>query len=186
MGLDFVESRLFEIVYFYDFQGLPILLLSFLLLFYDLFNLSGRVKYIGSFVIHIYCCEQYRGHLNFDSAGYPPEKHRGGTGHEYVGGDMLKPREADIPALFLVLVVLPLVTYIILGKWSEATKKKARISMLAQLAAEEAHRVETLATATVVPAASSPKTGFHFCARCSSPATTRCARCKSVRYWYIC
>ncbi|KAJ8616659.1 hypothetical protein MRB53_036031 [Persea americana] len=128
-------------------------------------------------------CHRYlRGHLNFDSAGYPPEKHRAGTGHEYVGGDMLKPREADIPALFLVLVVLPLVTYIILGKWSEAAKKKARISMLAQLAAEEAHRVETLATATVVPAASSPKTGFHFCARCSSPATTRCARCKSVRY----
>lgn len=99
---------------------------------------------------------------------------------------MLKPREADIPALLLVLVVLPLVTYILLGKWSEATKKKARISILAQLAAEEAHRVEALATTAVAPAACSPKTGFHLCARCFSPATTRCARCKSVRYWYEC
>ncbi|XP_058101095.1 ubiquitin C-terminal hydrolase 15-like isoform X2 [Magnolia sinica] len=95
---------------------------------------------------------------------------------------MLKPREADIPALFLVLVVLPLVAYILLGKWNEAAKKNARIGMLAQLAAEEAFRVEAMATASVIPVGSSSKTGFHQCARCFAPATTRCSRCKSVRY----
>ncbi|XP_058095329.1 ubiquitin C-terminal hydrolase 15-like [Magnolia sinica] len=95
---------------------------------------------------------------------------------------MLKPREADIPALFLLLVVLPLVTYVLLGKWNEATKKKARISMLAELAAEEALRVEAIATASVIPIVLSSKTGFHECARCFRPAATRCSRCKSVRY----
>nr|XP_019707413.1 ubiquitin carboxyl-terminal hydrolase 15 isoform X3 [Elaeis guineensis] len=95
---------------------------------------------------------------------------------------MLRASEADITALLLVLVVLPLVTYVLLGIWNETSKKKARISMLAQLAAEEALRVEAMASADVLPAGLSLKTGFHECARCFSPATTRCSRCKSVRY----
>lgn len=129
---------------------------------------------------------------------------------------MLEPRETDIPALFLVLVVLPLLAYILLGKWSEASKKKERICLLAQLAAEEAFRAEAMAAAmatattttttmpaatvsatatatatatampmaTIVPHVSLSKNGIHECARCHGPATTRCARCKSVRYWY--
>ncbi|XP_026394849.1 ubiquitin carboxyl-terminal hydrolase 15-like isoform X2 [Papaver somniferum] len=97
---------------------------------------------------------------------------------------MLEPREADIPALFLVFVVFPLVTYILLGKWNEAAKKKERIDLLAQLAAEEALRAaEAMATATVIyPVDISPKPNFHPCARCFGPATTSCSKCKSVRY----
>ncbi|KAG5254802.1 ubiquitin carboxyl-terminal hydrolase [Salix suchowensis] len=95
---------------------------------------------------------------------------------------MLEPREADIPVLFLVLVVLPLVAYILLGKWSESAKKRERISLLAQLAAEEACRVEVMATTCVIPPVSSSRNGTQVCARCFSPATTRCSRCKSVRY----
>ncbi|XP_068666951.1 ubiquitin C-terminal hydrolase 15-like [Aristolochia californica] len=97
---------------------------------------------------------------------------------------MLEPREADIPVLFLFLVVLPLVTYFLLGKWNETSKKKARISMLAQLAAEEAFQVEAMATASVIPSVvrSPSKSGSHECARCLAPAITRCSRCKSVRY----
>ncbi|MQM09721.1 hypothetical protein Taro_042599 [Colocasia esculenta] len=98
---------------------------------------------------------------------------------------MLEPREADIPALFLFLVVLPLVTYILLGKWNDATKKNARISMLAQLAAEEALRVEAMATSDVISAGPSQKIGPYQCARCFGPATTRCSRCKSVRYCMV-
>lgn len=97
---------------------------------------------------------------------------------------MLEPREADIPALFLVFVVLPLLAYVLLGKWSEASKKRERVSLLAQLASEEALRAETMAVADVFPPVSSSKNGLHACARCSRPATTRCSRCKSVRYWY--
>ncbi|XVE52942.1 hypothetical protein DITRI_Ditri02bG0164600 [Diplodiscus trichospermus] len=95
---------------------------------------------------------------------------------------MLEPREADIPALFLVLVVLPLVAYFLLGKWSEASKKGERISLLAQIAAEEALRAEKMAAASVIPLVPSSKNGLHVCAMCFGPATTRCSRCKAVRY----
>ncbi|KAK8507563.1 hypothetical protein V6N13_141581 [Hibiscus sabdariffa] len=149
---------------------------------------------------------------------------------------MLEPREADIPALFLVLVVLPVVAYYLLGKWSEASKKQEWVSSLSQLVAEEALRAETMATASVIPlvpsskrvetmaAASviqlvpsskraermavpsvipfissskrdetmvtpsviplvpSSKNKLHACAWCFSPATTRCSRCKAVKY----
>ncbi|KAF3442285.1 hypothetical protein FNV43_RR16201 [Rhamnella rubrinervis] len=95
---------------------------------------------------------------------------------------MLEPWQADIPALFLVLVVLPLVAYVLLGQWGEATKKRERVSLLAHLAAEEAHRAEAMAVADVIPLVSSSKNGLQLCAKCFSPATTRCSRCKSVRY----
>ncbi|KAJ0045945.1 hypothetical protein Pint_04924 [Pistacia integerrima] len=95
---------------------------------------------------------------------------------------MLEPREADVPVLFLVLVVLPVVVYFLLGKWSETAKKRERISLLAQLAAEEAFKAETMATASVIPLVATSKNVLHVCARCSAPSTTRCSRCKSVRY----
>ncbi|XP_020965084.1 ubiquitin carboxyl-terminal hydrolase 15 [Arachis ipaensis] len=117
------------------------------------------------------------------------------TGHEYAGGDMLEPRESDIPLLFLVLVVFPLVAYILLGKWSETTKKRDRISLLAQLAAEEALRAEEMAVPDLIPLVTSSKIAskselhplskkseHHQCARCSAPSKTRCSRCKAVRY----
>ncbi|KAL2331214.1 hypothetical protein Fmac_018795 [Flemingia macrophylla] len=95
---------------------------------------------------------------------------------------MLEPRESDIPVLFLVLVVLPLVAYILLGKWSETTKKRDRINLLAHLAAEESLRAEEMAVADVIPPVLSSKNEHHECARCSAPAKTRCSRCKSARY----
>ncbi|KAK1322421.1 Ubiquitin carboxyl-terminal hydrolase 15 [Acorus calamus] len=95
---------------------------------------------------------------------------------------MLEPREADLPALLLVLVVLPLVTYILLGILNEASKKKERVSMLAQMAAEETFRAETTTTTRVISLVPPSKTGIYECARCFAPATTRCSRCKSVRY----
>ncbi|KAK8712254.1 hypothetical protein V6N13_147494 [Hibiscus sabdariffa] len=149
---------------------------------------------------------------------------------------MLEPREVDIPVLFLVLVVLPVVAYYLLGKWSEALKKQERVSLLAQLAAEEALRSETMAAASVIslvpsskraetmaaagviplvpsskraetmavasvipfvpsskraettvtpsviPLIPSSKNKLHVCAWCFGPATTRCSRCKAVKY----
>ncbi|XP_021867027.2 ubiquitin carboxyl-terminal hydrolase 15 [Spinacia oleracea] len=92
---------------------------------------------------------------------------------------MLQPRQADIPALFLVLVVLPVVLYILLGKWSEASNKKERINLLVEEAFVESFRPEAMATTTVIPP---PTTAFWECARCHGAATTRCSKCKSVRY----
>ena len=74
---------------------------------------------------------------------------------------MLEPRESDIPVLFLVLVVLPLVAYILLGKWSETTKKRDTINLLAHLAAEEALRAEEMAVADVIPPVSASKNEHH-------------------------
>ncbi|XP_060669038.1 ubiquitin carboxyl-terminal hydrolase 15 isoform X2 [Ziziphus jujuba] len=95
---------------------------------------------------------------------------------------MLEPWQANVPSLFLFLVVLPLVVYVLLGKWGEATNKRERVNLLAQLAAEEARRAEAMAVADVIPPVSPSKNVLHLCARCFNPATTRCARCKSVRY----
>ena len=96
---------------------------------------------------------------------------------------MLEPRGSDVPALFLVLVVLPLVAYILLGKWSETAKNRNRITFLAHQAAEEALEEEEMTIADAIPLVSSSKSELHMCARCSAPAKTRCSRCKFVRYW---
>ncbi|KAF5771836.1 putative ubiquitinyl hydrolase 1 [Helianthus annuus] len=97
---------------------------------------------------------------------------------------MLQPRQTDLPFLFLVLVVLPLAAYVLLGKWGDFSKKKVKISELAQIAAEEAFRAEAMAAAAVIPLVPVLKldNGFHQCARCFGPAKTRCSRCKSARY----
>lgn len=103
-------------------------------------------------------------------------------GHEYAGEDMLKPRETDIPALFLFLVVFPLVAYYLLGRWSEVSKKKETSSVLSECDAEESFRAESMTAATLIPLVPLTKVGTYECARCYAPATTRCSRCKSVRY----
>ncbi|WOK97183.1 ubiquitin carboxyl-terminal hydrolase 15-like [Canna indica] len=95
---------------------------------------------------------------------------------------MLQPREADLPILFFFLVVLPLVTHFLLGKWNESAKKKARIGTIAQLVTGEASQVEEKTSTHVLPVLPSTRTGFHECARCCASATRRCSRCKSVRY----
>lgn len=100
---------------------------------------------------------------------------------------MLEPRQADLPALFLVLVVLPVVLYILLGKWSEASSnRKERINLVVKEAFVESITPEEMAATSVISSvAPAPTTPFRECARCGSPATTRCSRCKSVRYWYV-
>ncbi|CAA2982790.1 ubiquitin carboxyl-terminal hydrolase 15 [Olea europaea subsp. europaea] len=95
---------------------------------------------------------------------------------------MIEPRETDIPVLLLVLVVLPLVTYFLLGKWNEAAKNKERISSIAQRAVEEALVVEDMAAASFIPLMPLPNIGSNQCARCYGPAKTRCSGCKSARY----
>ncbi|KAL1820842.1 ubiquitin carboxyl-terminal hydrolase 15 [Daucus carota subsp. sativus] len=95
---------------------------------------------------------------------------------------MLEPRETDVPALFLFFVVLPLVAYFLLGRWSEVSKKKERLSLLTHCAGDEVFTTEPLSAATLIPLVQLPKINVHECARCYAPATTRCSRCKSVRY----
>lgn len=98
---------------------------------------------------------------------------------------MLEPRETDVTVLFLFLVVLPLVAYFLLGRWSEVSKKKERLGLLTQCAGGEGFTTESVTAATFIPVVPPlPKNNVHECARCYAPSTTRCSRCKSVRYWY--
>jgi ubiquitin carboxyl-terminal hydrolase 36/42 len=118
-----------------------------------------------------------------------------GAGYQYFIRDMLQPREADVPVLFVVFVVLPVLAYFLLGKWNDAVSKKSRASVLAQHSAEEAFAVETMTCPNVVPPGPSVRAmphwrlvpsvrhEYHECATCHAPAKTRCSRCKSVRYW---
>ncbi|KAG2268582.1 hypothetical protein Bca52824_063137 [Brassica carinata] len=107
---------------------------------------------------------------------------------------------ADIPILFLVLVVLPVVAYILLGKWSDISEKEEGLicwlrwqlkkiglenqdqdcsfcgSVRADFVAEL--RPDSVAATCGVPI----NNQGHVCARCFNPAKTRCSRCKSIRY----
>ncbi|KAH6758287.1 hypothetical protein C2S51_018522 [Perilla frutescens var. frutescens] len=56
------------------------------------------------------------------------------------------------------------------GKWSENSKRKGRTSLIHSRAAE-VHL---------------PNSGNHQCAICFGPASSRCAGCRSVRYWLEC
>ncbi|KAL8161367.1 LOW QUALITY PROTEIN: hypothetical protein V2J09_012856, partial [Rumex salicifolius] len=131
--------------------------------------LISVIRVLGHINVYWVCCKELvklssgagrkRGSLSYICLG---ER----FGHEFTGGDMLKPRDTDIPFLFLVLVVLPVVAYILLGRWSDSSKKKERIDLLAQLVAEESVRAEVMAGVSVIPPVSPPKAAaFHECAR---------------------
>ncbi|KAL5982375.1 ubiquitin-specific protease [Asimina triloba] len=83
------------------------------------------------------------------------------------------------------LVVAPIFAFFVRRKWRIAAARKQEILRRAVLASEEAARAELEAayeysTAAVQLPAQRPQ-----CAVCYSPTTTRCARCKAVRYCII-
>ncbi|GAY41504.1 hypothetical protein CUMW_059960, partial [Citrus unshiu] len=89
----------------------------------------------------------------------------------------------DLGFSILVLVVsfvFPAIALIIRRKWRRAVARKEEIKRLLILASEEAARAEFEASygySTTVYVPQHPQ-----CAVCFSPTTTRCARCKAVRY----
>ncbi|GLJ40195.1 hypothetical protein SUGI_0824470 [Cryptomeria japonica] len=92
---------------------------------------------------------------------------------------MPRSRELRISDYLVVLVLVPLVSLVIFRRWKKNwAAKKAEIRKLLVLAAEEAARAEEeaaqLYTSTFVTR--------YQCALCFSPSTTRCSRCKAVRY----
>lgn len=101
----------------------------------------------------------------------------------------------------LFLVFIAAIGFLIRRKWRLSVARKAEIKRLLVLAAEEAARVELEATtgygynysysyshspaeSVSTPAPAAPISTNYQCAVCYSPTTTRCARCKAVRYWY--
>ncbi|XP_020580925.1 ubiquitin carboxyl-terminal hydrolase 19-like [Phalaenopsis equestris] len=91
-------------------------------------------------------------------------------------------------ALVAFAAFSPVVAMVIRKKWRLAEVRRREVMRLAQLAAAEAERAEKEAEAAFY-AAEKPVSGvdgagvgMQNCAVCHSPTTTRCSRCKAVKY----
>ncbi|GMI78456.1 ubiquitin-specific protease 16 [Hibiscus trionum] len=82
--------------------------------------------------------------------------------------------------VLVVSLVLPLIGFFVRRKWRLSVARQAEIQRLLILASEETARAEL--EATVGYGAVSISRNYHQCAVCYCPTTTRCARCKTVRY----
>ncbi|XP_022962072.1 ubiquitin carboxyl-terminal hydrolase 16-like [Cucurbita moschata] len=76
-------------------------------------------------------------------------------------------------------LVIPVIILVIRHKWRLGMARKEEINWLLVLASEEAAKIEHEASFGYIPA---PVSLNLHCALCFSPTTTRCARCKAVRY----
>ncbi|XP_057469873.1 ubiquitin carboxyl-terminal hydrolase 17-like [Actinidia eriantha] len=97
------------------------------------------------------------------------------------------PVGGDLGFSYLVLVVSlvgPVVALVLRRKWRFSVARREEIKRLLVLASEEAARAEleasTYVTSAVAAVISRPLQ--YQCAVCFCPTTTRCARCKAVRY----
>ncbi|XVF64882.1 hypothetical protein PTKIN_Ptkin09bG0202500 [Pterospermum kingtungense] len=82
--------------------------------------------------------------------------------------------------VLVVCLVVPLIGFFFRRKWQLSVARQAEIKRLLILASEEAARAEL--EASVGYGAVSVSCNYHQCAVCYCPTTTRCARCKAVRY----
>lgn len=102
------------------------------------------------------------------------------------------PIERDLGFSYLVVGVVLIVQFVIgffvRRKWRRAAVRAKEVKRLLAIVAEEAARAELEASVGYysgqAPATVTPPFQYHQCVVCFSPTTTRCARCKSVRYWY--
>ncbi|GMI77257.1 ubiquitin-specific protease 16 [Hibiscus trionum] len=89
----------------------------------------------------------------------------------------------DLGFSSLVLVisfVIPLIGFFIRRQWNLSIARQVEIKRLMILASEEAARAEL--EASFGYGTDSVLQNYHQCAVCYSPTTTRCSRCKAVRY----
>ncbi|XVE60588.1 hypothetical protein DITRI_Ditri05aG0140400 [Diplodiscus trichospermus] len=82
--------------------------------------------------------------------------------------------------VLVVSLVLPFIGFFVRRKWRLSVARQAEIKRLLILASEEAARAER--EASVGYGTISISRNYYQCALCYCPTTTRCARCKGVRY----
>lgn len=85
--------------------------------------------------------------------------------------------------VLVVCFVAPVIGFVVRRKWRLALSRKEEIRRLVILASEEAARAELEAAAEYGVVSAVPLS--NQCVVCYFPTTTRCARCKAVRYWYV-
>ncbi|KAF3447235.1 hypothetical protein FNV43_RR12415 [Rhamnella rubrinervis] len=93
---------------------------------------------------------------------------------------MLVTGDLGFPSLVLALCLVLPVTFVCRRKWRLAVARQEEIKRLLILASEEAARAELEASVGYVAVAAVARD--YQCAVCYCPTTTRCARCKAVRY----
>ncbi|PKA56122.1 Ubiquitin carboxyl-terminal hydrolase 16 [Apostasia shenzhenica] len=90
--------------------------------------------------------------------------------------------------LVVITAVFPALALVVRRKWRLAEVRRAEVLRLVRLAAAEAERAEREAASFAyvaeepISAVSSGGMGMQHCAVCYCPTTTRCSRCKAVRY----
>uniref|UniRef100_A0A2P2L7B5 Ubiquitin carboxyl-terminal hydrolase 17 n=1 Tax=Rhizophora mucronata TaxID=61149 RepID=A0A2P2L7B5_RHIMU len=87
--------------------------------------------------------------------------------------------------VLVVCLVFPVASLVIRRKWRLSVARTEEVRRLLVLASEEAARAELEATISHAAVSVPVSPNNYQCAVCYCPTTTRCARCKSVRYWYV-
>ncbi|KAL6180068.1 hypothetical protein ACLB2K_046736 [Fragaria x ananassa] len=85
--------------------------------------------------------------------------------------------------VLVACVLVPVIGFFVARhKWRQAAARGEEIKRLLALAAAEAARAEFEVTAGYDVVLAPPEKRDSYCAVCYCPTTTRCARCKAVRY----
>ncbi|KAL7245544.1 hypothetical protein ACSBR2_000806 [Camellia fascicularis] len=95
-----------------------------------------------------------------------------------VGGDL----GFSYLVLVAALVAPAVIAFVVRRKWRASVARTEEIKRLLVLASEETARAELEASTYVTSPALIPPPSPYRCAVCYSPTTTRCSRCKAVRY----
>lgn len=108
----------------------------------------------------------------------------------FVVGDLLLglPGPAHLLLLFFfVFCAAPAVGFAVRRRLRIDAARRDEVLRLAAFAAEESDRAEREAALEYYAecAAAAVAAPRHQCAVCFRPTTTRCARCKAVRYWSV-
>ncbi|KAA8538172.1 hypothetical protein F0562_027780 [Nyssa sinensis] len=93
-----------------------------------------------------------------------------------LGGDL------GFSCLVLVFFLGPVIGFVVRRKWRLAVARREEIKRLLVLASEEAVRAELEASTGYITEGLNSWQSPYQCAVCFCPTTTRCARCKAVRY----
>lgn len=96
----------------------------------------------------------------------------------------LSPENGTFGFRFFLIGFIMLLFLLIRRQWRSASVRRDEVIRLMAFATEESYVAEVQASVDYVSSLASDFV-VHRCAVCLYPTTTRCAQCKSVRYWFV-
>lgn len=86
--------------------------------------------------------------------------------------------------MLVIIGILLIFGLVVRHKWRNGAAKKEEILRLVAVASEEEAEIAKLQAIEEYNSHPNPQLETqHYCAVCHCPTTTRCSRCKAVRYW---